>query len=329
MRSLSNRIMLFWALVVTSTNVVAVSADSIPYPIEPALNVEVVLHQQELDVDVTKSQIAAAAGAFGLVGALVGATLDAAIDTASAQNAEKRVADIRNMLLDYNFNQAIEDSIKAAVASPGISPAPVVIVRKTVWDSVAEQAAPLAEPQQTVLRLVPRYAVAGNFESMTVSMMAYYVQRTVKDSGKIKESIIFSRNYSFELPLSNIEGSGADEDADRWVAIGKDGLVALMNQGVKQVGEMLAYDFSTEGRNLAGIAKIGKTTQFKGKSYRGVLVREAPEYIWVASGKNKARSITGVQPVAEANATAVPAVDPATVQVMADASVPAKEPAKE
>lgn len=321
-------VVLFSASILSATAARAASAENLPYPIEPALNVEVVLHQQELDVDVTKSQIAAAAGAFGLVGALVGATLDAAIDTASAQNAEKRVADIRNLLLDYNFNQAIEDSIKTAVTSPGISPAPVVIVRKTVWDSVAEQAAPLAEPKQTVLRLVPRYAVAGNFESMTVSMMAYYVQRTVKDSGKIKESVIFSRNYSFELPLDKIEGSGADEDADRWVAIGKDGLVALLNQGVKQIGEMLAYDFSIEGRNLSGNAKIGKTTQFKGKSYRGALVREEPEYIWVASGKSKARSITGVQPVTEAVTAALAATSEAA-HVPDQASVPVDEPAKE
>lgn len=289
-----NRIVLFSALYFTGLQAKAVEADTIPFPIEPALNVEVVLNQQEIDVNVTSA--APVAGQFGLIGALVGV----AIDSANAKAAEKRVVDIRNMLVDYNFNQSVEEAITTAASSAGISPAPNVIIRKTAWDAVANQTNPDSGQPQTVLRLIPRYTIASNFESITVSMQALYMQRSVKDSGKIKESSIFSRNYSFELPLQKIQSSSADQDADRWVAIGKEGLVALLNQGVKQVSDMLVYDFSAEGRALTAQGSTGKKTEFKGKQYKGTVLRETPEYIWVANGKSKARSIIGVQPVAEA-----------------------------
>ena len=310
MKSLFNRIMLSAALLVTGLNAPAADTDTIPNPIAPALNVEIVLNQQEIEVNVVST--APVAGQFGLIGALVGA----AVDTANAKAAEKRVVEIRNMLVDYNFNQAIEDAIKTAVATPGISPSPTVITRKTAWDAMAEQGNPADGQAQTVLRLIPRYTIASNFESITVSMQALYMQRTVKDSGKIKESSIFSRNYSFEFPLQEMTGSNADADAGRWVAIGKDGITVLLNQGVTQIGEMLAYDFSTEGRALAMQATGGKKTEFKGKQYKGTVLRETPEFIWVANGKIKARSIIGVQPVADA----VPAVA---------AEVPAQTPASE
>lgn len=299
MKTMYNRAVLSAALLVAGLNAAAADSDAIPNPIAPALNVELVLNQQEIDVNVVST--APVAGQFGLIGALVGA----AIDTANAKAAEKRVADIRNLLVDYNFNQAVEDAVKAAVATPGISPSPTVTTRKTAWDAVAEQGYPADGQAQTVLRLIPRYTIASNFESITVSMQALYMQRTVKDSGKIKESSIFSRNYSFELPLQEKQGADADADADRWVAIGKDGLAALLNQGVGQIADMLAYDFSTEGRALAMQAAGGKKTEFKGKQYKGTVLRETPDYIWVANGKIKARSIIGVQPVAD------PAVPPA------------------
>ncbi len=322
MKSWCNRSVLFSMLFFAGVQAVSAAADTIAYPVEPALNVEVVLHQQEIAVDVTST--APVAMQFGLIGALVGA----AIDNANAQAAEKRVVDIRNLLVDYNFNQAAEDAIKAAVSSPGISPAPAITVRKSGWDAVAEQGNAMTGPQQTLLRLVPHYAIASNFESIKVSLQVYYLQRTVKDSGKIKESIVFSRNYSYELPLEKIQGSSADEDADRWVALGKEGLAALVDQGIRQTADMLVYDFSTEGRGLAADAKSGKTTQFNGKPYRGVVLRETPDYIWVANGKIKARSIIGVQPVAEA-ATVAPAAAPASAQLPAEASAPVAEPAKE
>ena len=318
MKSPMNRVMLFTVLALTGMKAIAASSDSIPYPIEPALNVEVVLHQQEIAVDVTST--APVAAQFGLLGALVGA----AIDNANAQAAEMRVADIRNLLVDYDFNQSAEGAIKAAVASPGISPAPVITVRKSGWDAVAEQGNAMTGPQQTLLRLVPHYAIASNFESIKVSLQAFYLQRTVKDSGKIKESVIFSRNFSLELPLEKIQGSGADEDADRWVALGRDGLTVLIGQGIQQTADMLAYDFSAEGRALIANAKSGKSTQFHGKTYRGTVLRENPDYIWVANGKYKSRTIVGVQPVVAPAATA----EPAPMPMPAEVPVPATEPAK-
>ena len=298
MKSLFNRIVLSMGFLVAGCNADAADSDGIAYPIAPALDVEIVLNQQEIEVDVTSA--APVAGQFGLLGAQVGA----AIDSANTNAAEKRVVDIRNLLVDYNFNQAVEGAIKTAVASPGISPAPNITVRKTASDAAAQQGYLAGGQPQNVLRLIPRYTIASDFESITVGMQALYIGRTVKDSGQIKQSSIFSRNYSFELPLQARQDSGADEDAERWVAIGKDGLVALLNQGVMQVSDMLAYDFSIEGRALAVQAPSVSKTEFKGKQYKGTVLRQTPDFIWVANGKSKTRNIIGVQPVVDAVAPA-------------------------
>ncbi len=286
-----NRIVIGLALLCLGQNVFAAKQEPLPLPLEPQLSVELILGQQEMAVDVPDSS--AATAQFGLIGALVGS----AIENAQVQNAEKRVVEIRNRLIDYNFNEKFEAAARAAVATAGISPNPQVIVRKSAWDAASAENKPEPGQKKTVLVIVPRYSMSSNFEQVSISMAVSYRARELKSNGKVKETYLFSRNYSFRIPMDKQPSSAATEDSQRWAALGKERLTALADQGVKQVTDMLAFDFSAEGRALAAQSNKGMSGTLKGKIYNGRVLRQTEDYIWVQSGKNWAQTIQGFQPI--------------------------------
>jgi hypothetical protein len=277
-------------------NAAAAKFEPLPMPVEQALPVEVILGQQELEVDVPDNSGVAAQ--FGLLGALVGS----AISNAQVQNAEKRVVDIRNQLVGYRFNEQFEKAIRVALVSEGISPNPQIIIRQTPWDSASAERKLVAGEKQTVLVVVPRYSIMNTFEQMSVSMRVYYVQRELKKNGKPKETYLFNRNYSFLIPMDKLAGSQAAEDSMRWSGLGKDQLVALLDQGIKQVTEMFVYDFSPEGRALSLQPNKGMSGTLNGKKYVGRVLRQTEDFIWVQNGKKLYQTINGFQPI-----TGVPA----------------------
>ena len=309
------RIMTSGLLLCFAFNAAAANVEPLPMPVEQALPVEVVLGQQELEVDVPDSSGAAAQ--FGLLGALIGS----AITNAQVQNAEKRVVDIRNQLVNYRFNEQFEKAIRVALVSEGISPNPQVIVRQTPWDAASAERKLVAGEKQTILVVVPRYSIMNTFEQMSVSMRVQYLQRELKKNGKPKETYRFSRNYSFFIPMDKLTGGQATEDSVRWVGLGKDQLAALLDEGIKQVTEMFVYDFSAEGRALSLQPNNGMSGTLKGKKYAGRVLRQTEDFIWVQSGKKMYQTINGFQPI-----TGVPAT-PVTVAVDAPATTLAVETA--
>ena len=223
--------------------------------------------------------------------------MGSAIENAQVQNAEKRVVEIRNRLIDYNFNEKFEAAARAAVATAGISPNPQVIVRTSAWDAASAENKPEPGQKKTVMVIVPRYSMSSNFEQVSISMAVSYRARELKSNGKVKETYLFSRNYSFRIPMDKLPSSAATEDSQRWAALGKERLTALADQGVKQVTDMLAFDFSAEGRALAAQSNKGMSGTLKGKIYNGRVLRQTEDYIWVQSGKNWAQTIQGFQPI--------------------------------
>jgi hypothetical protein len=286
-----NRIIVGLALLCSGQNAFAAKPEPLPLPLEPQLSVELVLGQQEMAVDVPDSS--AVSAQFGLIGALVGS----AIENAQVQNAEKRVVEVRNRLIDYNFNERFEAAARAAVATAGISPDPQVVVRKTLWDAASDVNKPAPGLKKTVLVIVPRYSMSSNFEQVSISMAVSYRARELKSNGKVKETYLFSRNYSFRIPMDKLPSSAATEDSQRWAALGKERLSALADQGIKQVTDMLAFDFSAEGRALSAQSNKGMSGTFKDKIYNGRILRQTEDYIWVQSGKNWMQTIQGIQPI--------------------------------
>jgi hypothetical protein len=290
----------------------------LPMPLAEQLPVEIVLSQQEMGVEVPDNS--AVAAQFGLIGALIGA----AIQTTQVANAEKRIVDIRNLMIDYRFNDKMEAALRAKLATPGISPDPQITVMPTPWDA-AKAVQANEQPRQGVMVIVPRYVMYNNFELMRINLTVMIVDRTLKSNGKLKEKIRVYKNYVYNFPMTRIAGSGAEEDAARWEALGKDGLAALLDTGIEQVTDIVAYDFSEQGRADALVKLAKEKVSIAGFDYNGRKVRGTDEYVWVRSGPMRYSSITGYHPVTIAAATATTADTAAPAADVAATATPAVE----
>lgn len=291
------RVLVLAALACLPFQTLAAKVETLPMPIAPELPVEIVLHQQEIGVTVPPN----AGVAFGLIGVLVGT----AISNAQVANGEKRVAEIRNLLVDYRFNEQMEKALRAKLVNAGISPQPVITVRESLWESVAATQA--ATTAADVFVIVPSYTLSNNFETMSVRLNARMDHREIKANGKPKVRARFSRSYVFNIPMEKVNGSNAEEDAKRWIALGKPGLQTLVDRGIEQVTDMLVYDFSSEGRaESAKKVRGGERASFNGRSYVGRQLRADSESVWTRVGNSWLQSITAYNPISGQPVAAMP-----------------------
>lgn len=270
-------------------------------PISRDLPVELILNQQEIAIDVPTT--ASAVGMqFGLIGALIGS----AVQNSQAKKAEERVVPLRDMLVEYRFNERMEAAIRAKLASEGLSPNPQLMVRQTPWDAVEANAQPAA---MQVLVIAPRYAMSYELQQLTVTLTASLVERTRKSNGKYKAKSVFSRNYTFDFPMVAASGQG-EAALSQWRTLGTVGMSRLLDQGIEQVTDMLAYDFSPAGRAEWTMTGKGQSATVAGRGYPGQQVRQGDGWVWVRVGKGWMHTLQGHRPLDEAaiSALSVPAV---------------------
>lgn len=280
------RIWLAVALAALCFNVSAKPAP-LPVPLAQDLPVEVVLNQHELAVEVPAT--ASAVGMqFGLIGALVGS----AVQNAQVKKAEERVVPIRNALLDYRFNERVEAALRARLASEGLSPNPMIKIMATPWDAVDAQQSKQDMPLHALV-IVPHYAIDYDFNTLSVSLLAQLVDRTVKPNGKVKTKFLVSRNYAFRFPLA---GALSDDNPQRWAGMGAERLGALLEQGVNQAADMLVYDFSPAGRADREQKIKRESATVKGVTYPGHAVRQTEDWVWVRTGNGMFATLQGYQP---------------------------------
>lgn len=296
--SLSVGLALACATVATSA---AAKAPQIPMPVADELPVELVLNQQELAVDVPAT--AQAVGMqFGLIGALIGA----GIQNAQVKNAEEAVVPLRNLLVDYRFNEHLEAAVRAKLASEGLSPHPSIRVMQSPWDAATAQTDLASMPLQALV-LSPRYSVDSDFNQLNVWLTAQLVDRTVKSNGKVKTRYNFSRTYQFHFPLT---AAVTGEGVNRWVGLGADRVGSLLDQGIQQSVDMMVFDFSPEGRAQWTQKIKRQSATVAGQSYAGLAVKQSDNYVWVRNGNAFiVQTLQGYQPVVSVTATAAPAVE--------------------
>lgn len=281
------RTMAALAAVCISFSAAAAKPVPLPNPIAQDLPVELVMSQQEVAIDVPNT--ASAMGAqFGLIGALIGS----AVQNSQTKSAEKRVADLRNLLLDYRFNERMEQALRATLAREGFSPNPQIAVMATPWDAAnAKDAGTLP---RDVLVITPRYSFSYNLDGLAVRMDVRYVHRERKSNGKLKETVRYSRPYAYQYAVTDVPGEEGAIDR-RWLSMGPAGVESLVNRGIAEVTDMLAYDFSAAGRAEAAAKVKNDKIPFSGRIYRGRALRNTQERVWVRSGNSWMQSLNGYE----------------------------------
>lgn len=262
-----------------------ISAGVVPKPIATQLPVEVVQPQQEIAIDVPTT--ASTVGMqFGLIGALVGS----AIQNSQAQDAEKRVTPVRDALIGYDFNARLEQALRAKMASDAISPEPQFAFLSPA--AVAERVAARAEIPAQALVLMPRYAFDYDMETLTVRIDATLENRERKKNGKYKYKPQFKHAYAFSFPITN-----AAKTAQPWIDQGREGLATILDQGIAQVTDMLAHDFSDAGRLEWDADNRKQSARLKGREFPGTAIRQEADYVWVRTGQFDAQVLQGWQPL--------------------------------
>lgn len=259
-----------------------------PMPVSAELQVELIENQNELGVDVSTTAMAVGMQ-FGLLGALIGS----GIQNAQVKNAEARVVPLRDLLVEYRFNETLEQTLRARLASEGLSPNPRLTVLKTPWDAV--DAARAKDVPLEALVLVPRYSMDSEFSQLSVQLNAQLVQRKIKPNGKIKTTIVSSRSYAYQFPMRMT----APEDLiQRWTSLGADRLGKYLDEGIEQLVDMLVYDFSAEGRK-GWMASAGNKdfVRVKGIGFAGVEVRKGEDWAWARVGKKRFSHLQGYHPI--------------------------------
>ncbi len=113
----------------------------------------------------------------------------------------------------------------------------------------------------------------------------------------------------------------------------------MLDEGVRQSVDMLVFDFSAEGRAQWENYDRKASVRLAGRTYPGLKVREAPEWVWTRVGKGWMQALNGhriaaalpapavAAPAVAVNAAAVEAaaVEAAAVEAAAvEAAVPMK-----
>ena len=267
----------------------------LPMPIAAELPVEVIEAQQEIGVSVPET--ASAVGMqFGLVGALIGS----AVQNAQTKKAEARIVPLRNLMVDYRFNQKVAEALEAKLPSEGVSPHPQLTVMPTTWEARDAQQTGQLPPMAMVI--TPSYSMDSDFSQLTVTLLAEVVDRTIKSNGKVKATKRFSRAYAFHYPLV---GQVSDDPVRDWAALGTQGMSQLLDQGVAQATDMLVHDLSPEGRFSWGVDAKGRAATLEGKSYPGAMVRRGDGWMWLRTGRKTWQKLDGYRHVTAGAAPAM------------------------
>ncbi|MCK5860828.1 hypothetical protein [Abyssibacter sp.] len=135
-------------------------------------DVTLIIEQEEIIATFRSANSSAAMMQFGLIGAVIGASLDAAGDKKSAARAESRVTQVRNALLGFEFDAMMEAALDRSLAGSGWINATRPALVTTTQASDDLDARLKAGTSDTHLFTNVRYLINDQLSSVTVELQA-------------------------------------------------------------------------------------------------------------------------------------------------------------
>lgn len=237
--------------------------------------VELVLTQQQFfPADARQSPVGSAqAGNFYMPvgnmasGADVGANIvGAVIANAILQHGPNKSAEWANAQFNGYDLPSTQPTLQRMVRDAGITATPRIV-------SAGAPARPVAAQGQCgnpVLRIQPLYWVAGR-ETITAGIKAVLVDCKLDWRGKPKDTVAWSRGYSFSFSLGH--GIPEGEQDTYFASLGKATVHKMLTLANEQAARMLVYDFSAAGKEEAGIEA---NTMWR----KSRLIVEGPNWTW-------------------------------------------------
>lgn len=226
--------------------VLAGNPKDFPTPLVSSSPAELRIIQQEIYVEVPNN------------GAAVGGLLGVLVNQATVSNAEKRVSDIRNLLIDYNFEKQFQSAFREKANMKALIGSQEVKLFKTTYaaDAVDKSAA----IGKNILVIQPSYMINHKFDEISVRITVWLMDREVKSNGKIKTNIAHVRNYKYVVLLdsSNKKNTSLNENAQTAAKMGKEQFVTIINGGIDGAIDLLNQSLTQEVKaQLEDGGKIG------------------------------------------------------------------------
>ena len=226
------------------------------------------VRQNEIYMYVPPSNAGAVAGGgFGLVGALVGAVIDASVNNARTTAAEKAMKPLRASLVGFEFDTIARDDLKASLTPVAWLHSGDIRVNKDFGPESYENAYKTATGS-TVLLTGSDYHLSNDGDVLYVTLSAYIFPK----NGAVKEQKAAAGNRSKPKPNTAPDKSiyrdvlsfqtvvaGAGKDRDKnvalWAADNGAAARSALTMASAKLSKLLAADLDRPEKDVAGTGK--------------------------------------------------------------------------
>jgi len=216
------------------------------------------IRQSEIYVFVPNSQVAAATG-----GGLLFALVDAAIDSARTSKAEDAVKPLRDALVGFNFDEALQGEVKKSLSEvPWMHVADVRVIKEVTSDSMDRA---LTDSRSgAVLFAEPDYHLSNEGDLLVLkvkvslfpnddALRALSQNKSNSGAKTAPERALYRNTLTFSTGVS---GSTGDRDANMkvWSADSGAAVRVALNKGAAKLAVMLAEDLQQVAEEMSGTA---------------------------------------------------------------------------
>jgi len=223
-----------------------------------ATDVVVPIQQSEIFVFVPQSNGASVAMGGGLLGALV----DAGIDSVRTSKAEAAVTPLRNAMVDYSFDNTLQGELKSSLGQVvWLHPGSFGVVRDISNDGLNKQLA--ASHAAAVLFVVADYRLSNDGGVLLVTLQAALIPnndqlralRVAKHDDKTPVALVNALYRNRIVFEAHVNGTGdRDKNIAEWSAGNGSAIRAALSMGVKKLVPLLVDDLQRAEGDVAPAA---------------------------------------------------------------------------
>lgn len=214
-----------------------------------SLDSVLIITQSEIAFSINESNVAEAMG-----GGLIPALLDSAVNNARAKSAEKRVASVRDKLIDFDIATQFEKDLEAEIADANLpSVEDVELVRAINSGFRAERI--IRTSADAVLFVTTKMEMSPNFDQIVLrSSVSVYpnnpalipYKEKVEDDSVVDELTdnIYRNSFVQIVPLAS--GPSPDENIEQIVALDTDELIGMLEQASADLAHVIVEDLQVD-----------------------------------------------------------------------------------
>ena len=232
-------------------------------------DVRIVVEQREIQTRIVESNMTAAAG-----GGLLFALIDAGVNEARVNSAEKAVVPLRDAMSGYDFDGKVQDEIKATMARFEWLGIRNVAFSKESNSSSRNEALNATDADQVAF-IAYDYVVAADFNSIETTLSIALANKAPPEGqptdARLKpQNLPYTRVFKSVVPLDSPSKEDA-EDVQRWSGDGAKLARGAIDVGIQRVHWMLGRSLEQTPEAAAAVAKAKKGVA---GSYAGKLVEK-------------------------------------------------------